>query len=91
MAQSNPGLFGDSFAFEVMIDDTTKLPVIVSPEKNFPKAFLNTIVGVFDGGKSASVGLAHTTGHVALQWAGATVRNLVNGDTRLRLNAWSQV
>lgn len=91
MAQSNPGLFGDSFAFDVMIDDTTKLPVIVAPEKGFVKALLNTIVGVVDGGKSASVGMGHTIGHVALQWTGATVRNMVNGDTRVRLNAWSQV
>lgn len=91
MAQSNPGLFGDSFAFDVMIDDTTKLPVIVAPEKSVPKAILNTVVGVIDGGKSASVGMGHTLGHVALQWAGATVRNMVNGDTRVRLNAWSQV
>lgn len=90
MPHSNPSLFGDSFAFEVMIDDATGLPVIVAPEKSVPKAMLNTVVGVIDGGKSASVGLGHTLGHVVLQWTGATVRNMVNGDTRLRLNAWSQ-
>lgn len=90
MPQSNPGLFGKSFAFDVMIDDTTKLPVIVAPEESVPKAFLNTIVGVIDGGKSASVGMGHTLGHVGLQWAGATVRNMIAGDTRVRFNAWGQ-
>lgn len=89
MAQVNPGLFGDSFAFDIMIDEATDLPVVVAPEKGVAKAFFNTIVGVIDGGKSASCGLGHTLGHAGLQWIGASVRNAVHGDTRLRLNAWS--
>lgn len=89
MAQTNPGLFGDSFAFDIMIDSATDLPVVVAPEKSAVKAFLNTIVGVVDGGKSAACGMGHTLGHVGLQWAGATVRNAIQGDTRVRLNAWS--
>lgn len=89
MAQVNPGLFGDSFAFDIMIDDTTDKPVVVAPEKSVTKAILNTVIGVIDGGKSAACGMGHTLGHVGLQWAGATVRNAVQGDTRVRLNAWS--
>lgn len=89
MANTKPTMFSDSFAFDIEIDATSKLPVVVAPETGVVKAALNTVVGVIDGGASGACGMGHTVGQVGLQWIGATVRNMVNGDTRVRLNAWS--
>lgn len=81
-------LLSDSYAFTIAVSEAGVPNGVAAVEQNFVKGLTNEFVGMFDGGKSHSVGASHTTAEVVKQWLGATVRNMVAGDTQIRLNAW---
>lgn len=84
-------MFSDSFAFEHGLDATTGKPVVVESTvtQSFTDGILNEIKGLFNGGRSASVGASKTVAEIGKIWATKTVDNMRLGDTRIRLNPFS--
>lgn len=80
-----------SYSFDVTLDATTGLPNgLANVKEGIVNALISEVTGLLNGGKSASVGMGHTTAEVLKFWGGATIRNMQNGEG-VRLNAWSKL